>query len=102
MRNRSNDHKTLAVDGDLQLMPKHIKRIQALRAQRRRAAERHLKLHYRIHRRIRWGPLSSLVGRKRIQRLIFWGELEHRLYVAPVLLALNRMLDALKAWRSCL
>lgn len=52
--------------------------IQKQREMRRSDAERYLRLHYRLHRRIAWGPLTSLVGIRRVQDLIFLGELEHR------------------------
>ena len=58
---------------------------------RQRQAERYLRAYYRIHRRVRWGPLTALVGMPRTQRLIFWGELEHLLYVATALRRLHRL-----------
>jgi hypothetical protein len=58
---------------------------------RQREAERYLRAYYRVYRRIPWGPLSALVGIARIQRLIFWGELEHMLRVATARWRVHRL-----------
>jgi hypothetical protein len=58
---------------------------------RQRQAERYLRAYYRTCRRVRWGPLTTLVGMPRTQRLIFWGELEHLLCVATLIRRLQRL-----------
>ena len=62
-----------------------------------RQAERYLRAYYRVHRRVRWGPLTALVGMPKIQQLIFWGELEHLLCVATALRRLHRLWSRIAA-----
>jgi hypothetical protein len=64
---------------------------------RQRQAERYLRAYYRVHRRVRWGPLTALLGMPRTQRLIFWGELEHLLCVATALRRLHRLRSRIAA-----
>lgn len=56
-----------------------LARLARGRSKTRSAADRALREHYRKHRRIRWGPLTSIVGIPRVQEIIFLGELEHRI-----------------------
>jgi hypothetical protein len=64
---------------------------------RQRQAERYLRAYYRVHRRVRWGPLTALVGMPRTQRVIFWGELEYLLCVVTALRRLHRLCSRIAA-----
>ena len=83
-----------------------LPRIAAIEAQsrsRQKQAERWVREHYRAHRCLPRGAVACLLTQRRLYAIIFYGELEHRLGLAPLLLhtaALRRcaakMLDRLR------
>jgi hypothetical protein len=70
---------------------KFLQRLAAIEAQgsaRRRCAERRIRAYYRAHRRLPPGAIAYLNTRSRYYAVIFFGELEHRLRLASLLLRL--------------
>jgi hypothetical protein len=65
--------------------------IKAAAPERRRQAERWIRAYYRVHRALPRGAIPLILPRHRLYRLIFRGELEHMLGLAPVLLRLAEL-----------
>jgi hypothetical protein len=68
-----------------------LKRLAAIESQApalQRRAEARIREHYRLHRRPPHAAVTCLLPRRRVYALIFLGELEHRLGLAPLLLRL--------------
>lgn len=66
-----------------------LPRIAAIEAQsrsRQKQAERWVREHYRAHRCLPRGAVACLLTQRRLYKIIFYGELEHRLGLAPLLL----------------
>jgi hypothetical protein len=68
-----------------------LKRLAAIESQAptlRRQAEARVREYYRLHRRPPHAAVICLLPRRRVYALIFLCELEHRLWLAPLLLRL--------------
>lgn len=68
-----------------------LRRLAVIEAQdqaRRRAAERRIRAYYRVHRTLPKGAAAYLNTRSRYYTVVFYGELEHRLRIASLLLRL--------------
>jgi hypothetical protein len=81
---------------------KFLQRLAAIEAQapaRRRWAERRIRAYYRVHRDLPPGATAYLNTRRRYHQAIFFGELEHRLRLASLLLCLAALRRrAARAW----
>ena len=81
---------------------KFLQRLAAIEAEapaRRRWAERRIRAYYRAHRKLPPGATAFLNTRSRYHAAIFFGELEHRLRLAPLLLILADLRRrAARAW----
>jgi hypothetical protein len=72
--------------------------IRKARPALKRQAERVLLAHYREHRRLPRGPLCSIVGSRRLYRIVARGEVEHLLRIATAMRHLDRLGSRLAAW----
>jgi hypothetical protein len=62
------------------------------------AALRH---HYRLHRKLRTGPLTVLAGRPACADIVMWGEIEHRLRIARLATSFSRAAGFIEGrWRQ--
>jgi hypothetical protein len=81
---------------------KFLQRLAAIEAQapaRRQWAERRMRAYYRAHRTLPPGAAAYLNTRSRYYGAIFFGELEHRLRLASLLLRLADLRRrAARAW----
>jgi hypothetical protein len=84
--------------------PKDLRRrITAIRAARpalQRRAEHFLLDYYREHRKLPKGPLLSLVGNRRLYRIVARGEIEHTLRIAWLMRHARRVRDFIAALRK--
>jgi hypothetical protein len=82
MRRRANEFRA------------RLSAIEAAAPETRRQAERFILAHYRAHRELprrEKGAVTFIVPRRRLYHLIFRGELEHVLGLAPLLLRLAEL-----------
>jgi hypothetical protein len=71
-----------------------LKRISSARRTTKNAAARALRRHYREHRRVKWGPLTTVLGQRQVLSIVFWGELEHRIGAVALVAMARRFIRA--------
>src|SRR3954465_6976253 len=75
----------------------NLQRISSARGTTRNAAARALRRHYREHRRVKWGPLTAVLGQRQVLSIVFWCELQHRIGAVTLLTVARRLLRAAMA-----